>query len=191
MVYIPYPTFAAAMAPRKKATKRTSTRKAPAKSSRKSAKKATKKTAKRATKKSTKKATKKSAKKATRGAAKKSTAASASAQSRPKSVKFTTRKPGVFTQNDLIDHIQAWNPDLNKSQARTVVNDVLDTLQTAIQKTDKVRLKGIGTITKKKVPARKGGKLVKNPFSGEMVKQKPRPASVKVKLSPAKEIKQA
>ncbi len=53
------------------------------------------------------------------------------------------------------------------------------------------KLKGIGTITTKKIPARKGGKMVRNPFTGEMVAQKPKPASVKVKLSAAKELKKA
>ena len=34
-----------------------------------------------------------------------------------------------------------------------------------------------------------GGKLVKNPFTGEMVKQKPRPASRTVRVRPMKSIK--
>lgn len=164
------------MAPRKQATKRSTTRKASAKNARKTAKKTTKKATKRTAKKSSKKATKKGASKAA---------------APRKSAKFSTRKAGVFTQTDLVDNIEAMNPDLSKSQARQVVNDVLDTLQTAIKKTDRVRLKGVGTITKKKIPARKGGKLVKNPFTGEMVKQKAKPASVKVKLNPAKELKEA
>lgn len=172
-----------AMAPRKKAAKR----KAPArkKTAKRTAKKATKKAARKGTRKTARKATKKTAKRA----AKKAPAAAATAN-RPKTVKFETRRPGVFTQLDLQDQIAAWNPELSKKQAKTVVEDMLNTVQTAIKKTGKVRLKGIGTITTKRIPARKGGKLVKNPFTGEMVKQKPKPASVKVKISPAKEIKE-
>ena len=191
MIYIQRAPLRGAMAPRKKATKRGATRKAGSKQARRTAKKGAKRATRKAAKRTTKKATKKSTKRTGRKPAKRTTAAkrSAPAQSRPKSVKFTTRKRGVFTQTDLLDHIQAWNPDLPKAQARQVVNDMLETLQAAVKKTDRVRLKGIGTITKKKIPARKGGKLVRNPFSGEMVKQKPKPASVKVKLSPAKELK--
>ena len=40
-----------------------------------------------------------------------------------------------------------------------------------------------------KKPAVAGGKLVKNPFTGEMVKQKPRPASRSVRVRPMKSIK--
>jgi nucleoid DNA-binding protein len=91
---------------------------------------------------------------------------------------------------DLYDHVAQWNPDLPKTQVRQVVDDTLNTVQAAIKKTGKVRLKGIGTITTRKKPAQKGGKLVRNPFTGEMVKSKPKPASVRVKLSAAKELKQ-
>lgn len=182
-----------AMAPRKKAAKRAPKRKTPArKTTKKAAKrKVAKKTTKRTTAKkpATRKVAKKTARKATKTAAPKAAPKAAAATSRPKTVKWTTRKAGVFTHLDLADHLMAWNPDLTKKQAKTVVEDSLATLQTAIKKTGKVRLKGIGTITTKKIPARKGGKKVKNPFTGEMVKQKPKPASVKVKISAAKEIK--
>jgi nucleoid DNA-binding protein len=43
------------------------------------------------------------------------------------------------------------------------------------------------TLVKK--PAVKGGKMVKNPFTGEMVKQKPRPASRTVRVRPMKPLK--
>lgn len=47
----------------------------------------------------------------------------------------------------------------------------------------------LGTMKVKNVPARKGGQLVRNPFTGEMVKAKPKPASKRVRLSPGKKFK--
>ncbi|MCP4571686.1 MAG: integration host factor [bacterium] len=48
---------------------------------------------------------------------------------------------------------------------------------------------GLLKMTLVKKPAVKGGKLVKNPFTGEMVKQKPRPASRTVRVRPMKPLK--
>ena len=48
---------------------------------------------------------------------------------------------------------------------------------------------GLMKLTLVKKPAVKGGKLVRNPFTGEMVKQKPRPASRTVRVRPMKAIK--
>lgn len=177
-----------AMAPARKKAKRATTRRASTKSAKKAGKKAGKKAAKKATKRTTKKAAKRTtAKKAKKGAKK----ATKKAPAASKNVKFSTRKKGTFSTTDLYDQLQARYPDMKKTEVRRLVDDVLETVNTAIKKTDRVRLKGVGTITKKKIPARKGGKLVKNPFTGEMVKQKPKPASVKVKLNPAQELKQA
>ena len=48
---------------------------------------------------------------------------------------------------------------------------------------------GLLKLTLVKKPAVSGGKLVKNPFTGEMVKQKARPASRSVRVRPMKAIK--
>ncbi|MBW3581695.1 MAG: HU family DNA-binding protein [Euryarchaeota archaeon] len=176
------------MAPARKKAKRATTRRASTKSAKKAGKKAGKKSAKRTTKKAAKRTTKKAAKRPAKKGAKKATKKAATG---PKNVKFSTRKKGTFSTTDLYDQLQAKYPDMKKTEVRQVVDEVLNTVNEAIKKTDRVRLKGVGTITKKKIPARKGGKLVKNPFTGEMVKQKPKPASVKVKLNPAQELKKA
>ena len=42
---------------------------------------------------------------------------------------------------------------------------------------------------RRELSAVKGGKLVKNPFTGEMVTQKPRPASRSVRVRPMKAMK--
>jgi quercetin dioxygenase-like cupin family protein/nucleoid DNA-binding protein len=74
-----------------------------------------------------------------------------------------------------------WNPDLGKKQVRQVVDDTLNTIQSAIKKTGKVRLKGIGTITTRKKPAQKGGKLVDTTL-GETV-----PEGAELELPPSAE----
>lgn len=48
---------------------------------------------------------------------------------------------------------------------------------------------GLLKLTLVKKPAVAGGKLVRNPFTGEMVKQKSRPASRSVRVRPLKAIK--
>ncbi|MEO0474804.1 MAG: HU family DNA-binding protein [Planctomycetota bacterium] len=48
---------------------------------------------------------------------------------------------------------------------------------------------GLMKMTLVKKPAVRGGKLVRNPFTGEMVKQKPKPASKTVKVRPMKALK--
>jgi len=48
---------------------------------------------------------------------------------------------------------------------------------------------GLLKLTLVKKPAVAGGKLVRNPFTGEMVKQKARPASRTVRVRPLKVIK--
>ena len=48
---------------------------------------------------------------------------------------------------------------------------------------------GMSKLTLVKKPAVAGGKLVRNPFTGDMVKQKSRPASRSVRIRPLKAIK--
>ncbi len=162
-----------------------------AKKVRKAAKRAAKRTKKVARKATKKRGTKKRSTK--KRAAKKRAAktATAAAASRPKNVALKPRRKDTFSTMDLYDHVAQWNPDLPKTQVRQIVDDTLDTVHDAVQKVGKVRLKGIGTIKTKRVPARKGGKLVRNPFTGEMVKQKPKPASKKVKLTAAQDLRKA
>jgi nucleoid DNA-binding protein len=77
--------------------------------------------------------------------------------------------------------------------ARKDVVGVCDTLTELMAKSVKkygsFNYLGLMKLTLVKKPAVSGGKLVKNPFTGEMVKQKARPASRTVRVRPMKSIK--
>ncbi|MBE0566729.1 MAG: HU family DNA-binding protein [Krumholzibacteria bacterium] len=72
------------------------------------------------------------------------------------------------------------------------VCDALNDIMTgSVKKYGSFNYMGLLKLTLVKKPAVKGGKLVKNPFTGEMVKQKARPASRSVRVRPMKAIKDA
>jgi nucleoid DNA-binding protein len=48
---------------------------------------------------------------------------------------------------------------------------------------------GLMKMTLVKKPAVRGGKMVRNPFTGDMVKQKPKPASRTIRVRPLKAVK--
>jgi nucleoid DNA-binding protein len=47
----------------------------------------------------------------------------------------------------------------------------------------------LGAVKARHVPARKGGTLVRNPFTGQMVKAKAKPASKRIRLAPSKKFR--
>jgi DNA-binding protein HU-beta len=59
----------------------------------------------------------------------------------------------------------------------------------SVKKHGTFNLLGLMKMTLVKKKAVKGGKLVRNPFTNEMVKQKPKPASRTVRVRPLKAIK--
>jgi DNA-binding protein HU-beta len=59
----------------------------------------------------------------------------------------------------------------------------------SVKKHGTFNLLGLMKMTLVKKKAVKGGKLVRNPFTNEMVKQKPKPASRTVRVRPLKSIK--
>jgi len=77
--------------------------------------------------------------------------------------------------------------------ARKDVVAVLDSVTTqmvkSVKKHGSFNFIGLMKMTLVKKPAVRGGKLVRNPFTGEMVKQKPKPASKTVKVRPMKALK--
>ncbi len=179
------------MAPARKRAAKKATRKAPA---RKPAKKAAKKAARKApARKAAKKATKKAAarKPAAKKAAKKAAPKAAAAPSRPAKVPLKPRKAGAFSKTDLVEHVHAWNPALSKKEVKTVVEDTINVLSEAIihKKIEKVNITGFGSFRAQRIAAKRGGKLVKNPFTGEMVKSKPKPARMKIKYNAAAPMK--
>lgn len=72
------------------------------------------------------------------------------------------------------------------------VTDALnDEMVKSVKKYGSFNYLGLMKMTLVKKPAVKGGKLVRNPFTGEMVPQKPKPASKTVKVRPMKALKDA
>jgi len=64
-----------------------------------------------------------------------------------------------------------------------------DIMAGSVKKFGTFNYMGLLKLTLVKKPAVKGGKLVKNPFTGEMVPQKARPASRSVRVRPLKAMK--
>ena len=97
-----------------------------------------------------------------------------------------------FTKASLIAHLA----DVSGADKATS-KLMLDGLSTLIA--GSIAPRGLGTFTfpglfkvvTRKVPARKGGKMVMNRFTGEEVKQKAKPASVRVKIRPMAGLKAA
>ncbi|HPF36179.1 HU family DNA-binding protein [bacterium] len=78
---------------------------------------------------------------------------------------------------------------LARKDVVAVMDAVTDIMSKSVKKYGEFNYMGLMKMTLVKKPAVKGGKLVKNPFTGEMVKQKPRAASRTVKVRPMKAIK--
>lgn len=78
---------------------------------------------------------------------------------------------------------------LARKDVVNVMDAMTDVMAKSVKKYGEFNYLGLMKMTLVKKPAVKGGKLVKNPFTGEMVKQKPRAASRTVKVRPMKAIK--
>jgi len=70
-----------------------------------------------------------------------------------------------------------------------VFDALTDMMVKSLKKHGQFNMLGLYKMTLVKKPAVKGGKLVRNPFTGEMVPQKPKPASKTVKVRPMKAVK--
>jgi len=78
---------------------------------------------------------------------------------------------------------------LTRKQVVEVLDATTGIMIKQVKKTGSFNFIGLMKMTLVKKPAVKGGKLVRNPFTGEMVKQKPKPASKSVKVRPMKALK--
>ena len=87
-----------------------------------------------------------------------------------------------MNKRDLIDAISGRLGD--KKSAAEAVNAVLDAIQDAVAKGDKVAITGFGVFEKSERPAR----TARNPATGESVAVA---ASRKIAFRPAKELKEA
>ncbi|MEO1235862.1 MAG: HU family DNA-binding protein [Planctomycetota bacterium] len=79
--------------------------------------------------------------------------------------------------------------DLPKKKVAEVFDAMGDVMAKSLKKNGTFSLVGLAKMTVVKKPAVKGGKLVRNPFTGEMVPQKPKPASKNVRIRPMKALK--
>ncbi len=70
-----------------------------------------------------------------------------------------------------------------------ICDQLTDLMTKSLKKHGSFNLLGLAKMTLVKKPAVKGGKLVRNPFTGEMVPQKPKPASKNVKVRAMKGLK--
>lgn len=79
--------------------------------------------------------------------------------------------------------------DLPKKKIAEVFDAMGEVMAKSLKKNGTFNLVGLAKMTVVKKPAIKGGKLVRNPFTGEMVPQKPKPASKNVRIRPMKSLK--
>ena len=79
--------------------------------------------------------------------------------------------------------------DFSRKDVVAVLDSLTEVMVKSLKKNGEFNLLGLGKMTVVKKPAIKGGKMVKNPFTGEMVPQKPRPASKNVKIRALKGLK--
>ncbi len=79
--------------------------------------------------------------------------------------------------------------DLSRKDVVAVCDALTDVMVKSVKKHGTYNFLGLVKMTLVKKPAVKGGKMVRNPFTGDMVKQKPKPASRTVRMRPLKAIK--
>jgi nucleoid DNA-binding protein len=103
-----------------------------------------------------------------------------------KTTKAAAAKP--MTKSEVYKAI-AEKTGLTRKQVVEVLDVTTDIMVKEVKKKGAFNFIGLMKMTLVKKPAVKGGKLVRNPFTGEMVKQKPKPASKSVKVRPMKALK--
>ncbi len=78
---------------------------------------------------------------------------------------------------------------LTRKQVVEVCDHLTNVMVKSVKRHGTFSLLGLMKMTLVKKPAVRGGKMVRNPFTGEMVKQKPKPASRTVRVRPLKAVK--
>lgn len=78
---------------------------------------------------------------------------------------------------------------LARKDVVAVCDALTDVMVKSVKKHGTYNYLGLMKMTLVKKKAVRGGKMVRNPFTGEMVKQKPKPASRTVRVRPLKSIK--
>ncbi len=116
--------------------------------------------------------------------AKKAPAKKAAAPKAP--AKVASNKPP--TKSEIYQELMA-KTGLARKDVVGVCNALTEVMAKSVKKHGSFNYLGLLKLTLVKKPAIAGGKLVKNPFTGEMVPQKPRPASRSVRVRPMKAMK--
>jgi nucleoid DNA-binding protein len=98
----------------------------------------------------------------------------------------------TFTKAELINYM-ADETELEPKVVKKVMAVLEDTLLRSLMTrgVGEFTIPGLVKFVTKKVPARKAGTLVRNPATGEMVKGKAKPASVRVKARTLTKVKKA
>ncbi len=106
--------------------------------------------------------------------------------------KKSARKAGSAnkppTRNEVYREI-AEKSGLTRKDVTAVLDAMTDTMVKSVKSHGTFNYLGLMKLTLVKKPAIAGGKMVRNPFTGEMVRQKSRPASRSVRVRPLKGIK--
>jgi nucleoid DNA-binding protein len=102
------------------------------------------------------------------------------------SAKSAANKPP--TRNEVYRDIAA-KTCVARKDVVAVCDALTDVMVKSVKKHGTFNHLGLMKLTLVKKPAVAGGKLVRNPFTGEMAKQKARPASRTVRVRPLKAIK--
>lgn len=110
-----------------------------------------------------------------------------------KTKKKTTKKKAAAgakppTKSEIYRTV-AEKTGLTRAQVVEVLDATTDVMVRSLKKHKTFNYLGLFKMTLVNKPAVRGGKLVRNPFTGEMVKQKPKPASKNVKARAMKAIK--
>lgn len=98
----------------------------------------------------------------------------------------------TLTKSALIGKIAEEN-DISRKVATGVFETLVDTMLGSVHPrgVGEFTLPGILKVTLRKVPARRAGTLVRNPATGEMMKAKAKPASMRVKVRALSKLKDA
>lgn len=102
------------------------------------------------------------------------------------------KKPMSKTElvEKLVEKVESGGPLAPKKIVKTIVDYLPTLIATQVRKREKFTLPGVAVFTKKVRPAVKAkSKKVRNPATGEMVWQKPRPEQTLVKMRVAKPLK--
>lgn len=94
----------------------------------------------------------------------------------------------IVKKNDLVAAIQGVLPENSRRDAVAVVETVFNEIARSLAKGEAVQIAGFGTFKKKVVPARKA-RPGRNPFTGENIMLKAKPASSKPTFTSAKVLK--